>query len=85
MQIASSELYYLNKFPFSTKNIGIEKSYSFTQHFFLRRDIKFVRTIIVLLKGIYTDSRDKNLHEINQVGILDIATKRFALINYISI
>ena len=75
------DLNYLGKAPFLTKNLGFDKNFHWEGGIVVPGyNLKKIKTIIILIKGSYTDSNGKNLQLLDKVGGYDLVSKQFGLL-----
>ena len=72
-------LEFSNKVTPFAKNTRIVKDAGIQREIYITKANK-IKSIIMLLQGNYSDSYGKNPQKIDQVGILDLATKKFGIV-----
>ena len=70
---------YYNSRPFGLKNLGIPKNGSIEEDGITIEwpHLKRFKAIIILIKGIYTDSHGENSQPFDIIGIFDLVSKDF--------
>lgn len=75
------DLNYLGKAPFLTKNLGFDKNFHWEGGIVIPGyNLKKIKTIIILIKGSYTNSNRKNPQPLDKVGAYDLVSKQFGLL-----
>ena len=75
------DLKYDTKVPFLSKNLGFIKDGFWEGGIDMPGyNVKQIKTIIILIKGSYTDSYGKNPQTLDKVGSFDLVLKKFTLV-----
>ena len=74
-------LKYYNSLPYLNKNLGIPKNASYGGGIYITGvNLKHLKTIIILIKGSYTDSYGRNPQQLDIVGLYDLISKEFGTV-----